>query len=88
GSHMDPSPNEIGTVWRDALKILSEESGLTDEELTDDTSFADVGVDSLMSLVITSRLRDELDIDFPDRALFEECQTIFDLRKRFSGSTE
>ncbi|PPJ53310.1 hypothetical protein CBER1_00905 [Cercospora berteroae] len=84
----DPTPNEIGTVWRDALKILSEESGLTDEELTDDTSFADVGVDSLMSLVITSRLRDELDIDFPDRALFEECQTIFDLRKRFSGSME
>ncbi|KAF2211538.1 hypothetical protein CERZMDRAFT_42949 [Cercospora zeae-maydis SCOH1-5] len=83
----NPTPDEIGAVWRDALKILSEESGLTGEELTDDVSFTDVGVDSLMSLVITSRLRDELDIDFPDRALFEECQTISDLRKKFSLPT-
>ncbi|KAM3419059.1 hypothetical protein BST61_g5014 [Cercospora zeina] len=83
-----PTSDEIGAVWRDALKILTEESGLTNDELTDDVSFTDVGVDSLMSLVITSRLRDELDIDFPDRALFEECQTISDLRKKFSLPTE
>ena len=76
---------DAGETWSATLKILAEESGIVENDLTDDVAFADVGVDSLMSLVICSRLRDELEIDFPERALFEECQTISDLRTRLSS---
>lgn len=68
--------------WLNALRILSEESGLADSALTDEVVLTDVGMDSLMSLVICSRLRDELDVDFPDRAILEDCETVLDLRKR------
>ncbi|KAK3713685.1 Non-reducing polyketide synthase ctb1 [Vermiconidia calcicola] len=79
---------DLGQTWPAALKIVSEESGIVEKDLTDDVAFADAGVDSLMSLVICSRLRDELDIDFPDRALFEECQTVLDLRMRLTVSSD
>lgn len=49
--------------FKRALEIVSEESGMAVGELTDDTNFADSGVDSLLSLVIVSRYRDELELD-------------------------
>lgn len=64
-----------------ALQIVAEESGLGLDHLTDDTSFADSGVDSLLSLVIVSRLRDELGIDVQHESLFLECPTVLDLKK-------
>ncbi|CAO1601138.1 fusarubin cluster-polyketide synthase [Xanthoria calcicola] len=64
-----------------ALAIISEESGVAVEDFTDDTSFADSGVDSLLSLVIVSRLRDELDLDISQDSLFLECQLVGDLKR-------
>ncbi|GKT47439.1 non-reducing polyketide synthase pks27 [Colletotrichum spaethianum] len=72
--------------WPIALKILADEIGLAEAELANDVSLADVGVDSLLSLVICGRLRDELDIELPERALFEECLTVGDIRMRVSGT--
>ncbi|KAF5016811.1 hypothetical protein F66182_11385, partial [Fusarium sp. NRRL 66182] len=40
--------------------IIVEESGVGDEDLQDDTLLASVGIDSLLSLIITSRLKDDL----------------------------
>lgn len=71
--------------WPKILDILSEESGIVTQDLTDDVQFADAGVDSLLSLVITSRLRDELELDLPDRALFQDCTTVGGLRKHFGS---
>lgn len=68
-----------------ALAIISEESGVAVEELTPDTNFADSGVDSLLSLVIVSRLRDELDLDIQHESLFIECPTVADLRTLLLG---
>ncbi|KAL1953845.1 hypothetical protein VTO42DRAFT_2105 [Malbranchea cinnamomea] len=48
---------------KQALQIISEEAGVPFDDLTDDCVFADVGIDSLLSLVITSRFREELDLD-------------------------
>lgn len=70
-----------------ALNIVSEESGIAVEELTDDTYFADSGVDSLLSLVIVSRFREELDLDFPMDSLFVDCATVADLRSALLGSS-
>ena len=89
-----PSPNLTGTttpdlgnplIFQRALAIVTEESGVGVEDFTDDTSFADSGVDSLLSLVIVSRLRDELEIDIPHESLFLECPTVADLKKLLGG---
>ena len=74
-------------VFQSALAIVSEESGVAVEELTDDTDFADSGVDSLLSLVVVSRLRDELELDIQHESLFLECPTVRDLRKLLCGDT-
>ncbi|KAL9056770.1 MAG: hypothetical protein Q9162_002741 [Coniocarpon cinnabarinum] len=83
-----PEPNEqpvdsseSKAQFQRALEIISEESGVALEDLTDDTNFADSGVDSLLSLVVVSRLRDELELDIPHESLFLECPTVADLKQ-------
>lgn len=70
-----------------ALEIVAEESGLSTEDLTDDTNFADSGVDSLLSLVIVSRFRDELELDIQHESLFLECPTVADLKHLLLGGS-
>lgn len=45
-----------------ALAIIATEIGIQVDELTDNTDFASMGVDSLLSLAITGRFREELEI--------------------------
>ena len=71
---------------RKSLEIVSEESGIALEELTDDSNFGDMGVDSLLFLIIASRIKDELEIEI-DSTNFSEFQTIKDL-KDFLGPGE
>ena len=71
-----------------ALQIISEESGVATDELTDDTNFADSGVDSLLSLVIVSRFRDELELDIQHESLFLECPTVADLKHLLLGDSQ
>ena len=49
-------------------------------DLEDDASFAELGVDSLMSLVISEKFRTELDVKVGG-GLFLDYPTIGDLRK-------
>jgi thioester reductase-like protein/acyl carrier protein len=71
--------------FQSVLAIISEESGISMEELAEDTNFADSGVDSLLSLVIVSRLRDELEFDIQHESLLLECPTVGDLRRLLLG---
>ena len=71
-----------------ALHIISEETGVAMDELTNDTNFAESGVDSLLSLVIASRFRDELELDIEHESLFVDCQTVADLEKMLGGDTK
>ena len=72
-----------------AMDIVSEESGIDPTELTDDSNFADIGVDSLLSMVITSRFREELNIELEaDFKLFVDCPTVKDLRIFLGGSSD
>ncbi|RYP79317.1 hypothetical protein DL770_006722 [Monosporascus sp. CRB-9-2] len=81
-------PPVLGKVdFQRALEIISEESGVAMEDLTDDTNFADSGVDSLLSLVIVSRFRDELELDIQHESLFLECPTVADLKQLLLGNT-
>lgn len=81
------SPVTTGSdPWQTVLDILSEESGVDKSELGDDVSLADIGIDSLLSLVVCGRLRDDLDVDLPDGALFQECFSVGDIKKRVPGA--
>lgn len=66
-----------------ALRILSEETGVRVDALTDDVHFADMGVDSLLSLMILARFREELvfdDVDQFDVPFFIRFRTVGDLQ--------
>jgi len=80
-----PATNEgpiaLKVDFRRALEIVSEESGVAMEDLTDDTNFVDSGVDSLLSLVIVSRFRNELELDIQHESLFLDCPTVADLKQ-------
>lgn len=67
------------------LDIISDESGVATKDLTNDTNFAEAGVDSLLSLVIVSRFRDELELDIQHESLFLECPTVADLKLLLLG---
>ncbi|KAM0543067.1 hypothetical protein ACHAPJ_012516 [Fusarium lateritium] len=69
----DPSAD---SKLRPLLRILSEEIGLSLEALLDDElDFIDHGVDSLLSLTITGRMREELALDV-DSSIFMTCPTL------------
>ena len=67
--------DENGFAIIDFMRIISEELGLGLSELPDEATFADVGLDSLMSLTITGRMREELELDVPT-SLFVDNATI------------
>ncbi|KAL5341617.1 hypothetical protein BJX70DRAFT_405821 [Aspergillus crustosus] len=74
-----PSAGESNSVAAKALVLIAKEAALTLSDLTDDASFANLGVDSLMSLVIAEKFREELGVTVTG-SLFLEYPTIGDLR--------
>jgi iterative type I PKS product template protein len=71
-----------------ALQIISEESGVELADLDDDANLADCGVDSLLSLIIASRFRNELDLELENESLFLEHPTVGDLKMALLGKPE
>jgi len=51
------------SISSQALEILAEEVGVGIDELVDNIAFSDLGVDSLMSLTVSGRMREQLEID-------------------------
>lgn len=71
----------------DVLKIMAEEIEVGLDTITDQTSLADLGVDSLLSLMIGSRLRDELDIEIDSSSLLTTLSSVGDLRQALATAT-
>ena len=67
------------SITTKVLDIIASEVGVDVSELADGLDFAEMGVDSLMSLSICGRMREELDIDAPS-TLFVDCSTVGALR--------
>ena len=65
--------------------IIAEEIGMPASELSNDSEFSELGVDSLMSLTILSKLRETLQMDIP-QSTFEDCPTVGDLRSHLQKS--
>ena len=60
---LDSTP-KVSVTTR-AFGIIAAEIGIQVSELTDNTEFANMGVDSLLSLAITGRFREELEVEVP-----------------------
>ncbi|KAK4656805.1 Type I Iterative PKS [Podospora pseudocomata] len=70
------------------LRVVSEESGVALEELTDESNFVDMGIDSLSSMVIGSRMREDLGMDMASEfSLFIDCPTVGALRNYLGASS-
>jgi len=70
---------EGNSVIDDCMRLIACETGLDLEVLTDDTSFVELGVDSLMSLVLSEKFRSDLQLEVKS-SLFIECPSIGDLK--------
>lgn len=69
------------------IDIVAEESGIERLDLGDDTDFVSVGIDSLMSLIITSRLKDDLSFDIgPSLSIFDTYSTVGQLKSGYLKS--
>ena len=67
------------TTTAKAIHIIADEAALDLADLTNDASFGDLGIDSLMSLVIAEKFREQLNV-VVSGSLFLEYPTIGDLR--------
>lgn len=75
-----PAPAVSGRIWVGILAIISEEVGVDLGDLKPETEFAELGLDSLLSLTITGRMREELDLDLPS-TIFVDCPTVKELQQ-------
>lgn len=73
-----PIAEETGLIG-DCVKLIARETGLEVDELTDEASFIELGVDSLMSLVLSEKFRSELRLEVKS-SIFIECSNIGELK--------
>ncbi|KAI9372093.1 hypothetical protein BJX61DRAFT_553236 [Aspergillus egyptiacus] len=66
---------EVTGVIGQCLVLIAHETGLPVSELTPDATFVQLGVDSLMSLVLAEKFRGELGLEIKS-SLFLECPTV------------
>ncbi|KAJ5794713.1 hypothetical protein N7457_001312 [Penicillium paradoxum] len=62
-------------VITDCLRLIGQETGYPPSDLTDEATFPELGVDSLMSLVLAEKFRNELRLEARS-SLFLECPTV------------
>ncbi|KAH9900317.1 polyketide synthase [Xylariomycetidae sp. FL2044] len=68
------------SVTVQVMDIVAKETGVSHDELDDNIAFSDLGVDSLMGLTISGRLREELELDVDSHA-FNDHATIGAFKK-------
>ncbi|KAJ5655746.1 type I iterative polyketide synthase [Penicillium longicatenatum] len=69
-----------GSISARAILLIAREAGLDASDMEDGARFSDLGIDSLMSLVISENFRTELDVKVSG-SLFLDYETIGDLRE-------
>ncbi|KIV92850.1 hypothetical protein PV10_04114 [Exophiala mesophila] len=81
-----PSPPKAssGSLVTKAFDIIAKEIDVDQSELNDDIQWADMGVDSLMSLTISGKFREDLDLEV-ESTLFTDYASVGELRKHLGG---
>jgi len=77
-----PKP-ATGSLVTKAFDIIATEIGVDQSELVSDIQWADLGVDSLMSLTISGKFREELELEV-ESDLFTDYASVGALRKRLA----
>lgn len=75
----EPAVSSENAIVNDCINLIARETGLPLSELADNATFVEIGVDSLMSLVLSEKFRNELQVEVKS-SLFLECPTIGELR--------
>lgn len=75
----DADAGEGNDIADKAMQLIADETAIDEADLVDEASFASLGVDSLMSLVIAEKFRDDLGVNVSG-GLFLEYPTIGALR--------
>ncbi|KAL0938411.1 polyketide synthase [Colletotrichum truncatum] len=68
------------------LELIANETGWPVDVLEDSTELADMGVDSLMNIVLVSKIRAEKGIEI-SATKFRQCFTVADIRNQFGSKT-
>ena len=85
-SKLGPPPKPVHSTVIARLKaIIAEEAGIDIGELDSDISFADFGIDSLLSITISSRVQDELGLNLLSSS-FSEFLTLNQVIEHFALS--
>ncbi|KAB5547340.1 beta-ketoacyl synthase domain-containing protein [Coniochaeta sp. 2T2.1] len=79
-----PPQPKMDTQLSAVLALIADEVGTAVAELTDESTLDSLGVDSLLTVSITTRVKNELDIDLPATLMLGET-TIADLRAALRG---
>lgn len=78
-------PREEDTRLAKVLHLISDETGASMAELADDATLGDLGVDSLLSVAVASKLATDLGIELP-AVLLLGTVTIAEIRAHFDGT--
>jgi iterative type I PKS product template protein len=79
-----PAKASSGGLCEKAFDIIAQEVAVDHSELVDDIQWGDLGVDSLMSLTISGKFREELELEV-ESTLFTDYASVGALRKHLSG---
>ena len=79
GGHNALEDVEADSTAMKAIKLIENEAALEDSDMNDEATFASLGIDSLMSLVIAEKFREELQVTVGG-SLFLEYPTVGDLK--------
>jgi iterative type I PKS product template protein len=80
-------PTRQSDVMDAFLDAISSETGLSLEEIGEDTAFEDIGIDSLMSIAIIGVVKERAGIELPAK-LFSDCDSVADVRKLLGQAEE
>ena len=80
-----PAPSTGIDTIDQAMGILAEELDIHVSELSDETYLADFGVGSLLSLTISSRLKEGLNVKV-ESTVFAEWPSVKDSKQNFSNN--
>ncbi|KAI9652280.1 MAG: Type I Iterative PKS [Alyxoria varia] len=86
-SKSEPQPESVpaaaGNIAR-ALDIVADEIGVSVGDLGDDDELAALGVDSLMSLTLSGRLKEEMELEVDSNSI-GDCQTVKEVKSIFKS---
>ncbi|KAK4210046.1 hypothetical protein QBC37DRAFT_475210 [Rhypophila decipiens] len=81
-----PRTSTVNHQLAAVLSIISDEIGTSLDEIEDGMTLEDLGIDSLLSVSITSRLKTERDLELP-ASLIAGATTVAELRDHFSDES-